>query len=116
MKNIPQVNQDNLTTLEPSSPITTNSRLQKTPEKEDSDTKSYLKMMIEILKQKQEEKHKKLEAFKKETRKTFKELKELEENRTKEMKEWKKEFKTEMDTIKKTLKETTLEVENLKEE
>ena len=85
-----------------------------TPEKEDADLKSYIKTMIEILKQEREEKQKESEAFKEETRKTCKELKELEENRTKEMKKWKKEFKTEMNTIKKTLKETTLEVEILK--
>ena len=58
-----------------------------TPEKEDSDPKSYLKMMVEILKQEREGKHKELEAYKEETRKILKELKELEENRTKEMKE-----------------------------
>ena len=50
-KSIPQVNQENLTTLEPSSPITANSGMQKIPEKEDSDLKSNFKMMIEILKQ-----------------------------------------------------------------
>ena len=86
-KNIPQGNQENLVTAEPSSPITANSGMWKTPEKKDSDPKSYLKMMIEILKQEREEKHKELEAFKEETRKTLKELKELEENRNKEMKE-----------------------------
>ena len=53
------------------------------PEKEDLGPKSYLKMMIEILKQEWEEKHKEIEAFKEETRKTLKELKELGENRTK---------------------------------
>ena len=63
-----------------------------TPEKEDPDPKSYLKMMIEMLKQEREKKHKEIEAFREETRKTFKEL---EENRTKEMKELKKEFKME---------------------
>ena len=113
-KNLPKGNQDNLATPEPSSPITANSGMPNTPEKEDSDLKSYLKMMIEILKQEREEKHKEIEAFKEETRKTLKEIKELEENRTKEMKELKKEFKTKMETIKKSLKETTQEVENLK--
>ena len=50
-KNLPQGNQDNLATLEFSSPITTKSRMPNTPEKKDSDRKSYLKMMLEILKQ-----------------------------------------------------------------
>ena len=86
-KSISQGNQDNQATPAPSSPITANSRMPNTPEKEDSDLKSYLKMMIEILKQEREEKQKDLEAFKEETRKTLKELKELEENKTKEMKE-----------------------------
>ena len=64
-KSISQGNQDNLATLELSSSITTNSRMPNTPEKEDSDRKSYLKMMIEILKQEKEEKHKELELLKK---------------------------------------------------
>ena len=57
-KNIPKENKDNMVTLEPSSPITAKSRMPNTPEKEDTDLKSYLKMLIEILKQEQEEKHK----------------------------------------------------------
>ena len=48
--------------------------------KEDTDLKSYIKMLIEILKQEREEKQKEAEAFKEETRKTLKELKKLEEN------------------------------------
>ena len=70
-KNVPQGNQDNLATPEPSSPITANGRMPNTPEKEDTDLKSYLKMMIEILKQEWEEKHKELDSFKEETRKTL---------------------------------------------
>ena len=70
-KNTPQGNQDNLATLEPSSSITTNSRMPNTPEKKDSDPKSYFKMMREILKQEPEEKHKELEALKEEIRKTL---------------------------------------------
>ena len=97
-KNLCNGNQDNLATSEPSFPIIASSRMPNTPEKEDSDLKSYLKMMMQIfeksvnnsLKQEREEKQKELEAFKEETQKTLK-IKELEENRTKEMKKlnWK---------------------------
>ena len=69
-KSISQENQDNLATPEPSSPITANIGITNTPEKEDTDLKSYLKMLIEILKQEREEKQKDSEAFKEETRKT----------------------------------------------
>ena len=103
-KNIPKRNQDKLATAEPSSPITANSRMPNTPEKEDSDPKSYLKMMMETCKQEQVKKHKEIKAVKEETRKKKKKIKELEENRTKEMKELKKEFKTEIDTINKRKK------------
>ena len=68
-KSISQRNQDNLATLEPSSPITANIGTPNTPEKESSDIKTYLKVMREILKQDQEEKNKELEAFKEEIRK-----------------------------------------------
>ena len=80
-KSISQENQDNLAAPEPSSPITANIRMPNTPEKEKANLKSYLKILIEILKQEREEKQKDSEAFKEETRKTLKELKELEENR-----------------------------------
>ena len=84
-----QGNQDNLAIPEPSSPITANIGMPNTPAKEDADLKSYLKMLMEILKQEREEKQKASDAFKEKTRKTLKELKELEENRTKEMREFK---------------------------
>ena len=87
-KNLPKGNQDNLATPEHSSSITANSWMPNTTEKEYSDRKSYLKLIVEILKEEWEEKNNQIEAFKEETRKTLKELKELEENRTKEMKEW----------------------------
>ena len=98
-KSISQGNQDNLAIPGPSSPITENIGMPNTPEKEDADLKSYLKMLIEILKQEREEKQKDSEAFKEEARKTLKELKELVKNTPKETKEWKREFKTKIDTI-----------------
>ena len=113
-KSMSQGNQDDLAIAELSSPITANIGMPNTPEKEDADLKSYLKTLIEILKQEREEKQKDSEAFKEETRKTLKELKELEENRTKKMKEWKKKFKMEIDTIKKNTKRNNPEVKHLK--
>ena len=67
-KSISQGNQDNLATPESSSTITANIGMPNTPEKEDTDLKSYLKTLIKILKQEQEEKQKESEAFKEETR------------------------------------------------
>ena len=49
-KNLPNGNQDNLATPEPRSPTTGNSGMLNTPEKEDSDPKSYLKIIMEIFK------------------------------------------------------------------
>ena len=67
-KSISQGNQDNLATPEPSSPITANIGTPNTPEKEDTDLKSCLKTLIELIKQEREEKQKDSEAFKEETR------------------------------------------------
>ena len=50
-KSISQGNQNSLATTEPSSLITASIGITNTPEKEDTDLKSYLKMLIEILKQ-----------------------------------------------------------------
>ena len=50
-------------------------------------------MMIEILKQEQEEKQKEIEGFKEEIRKTLKEHQELKENRTKEMRNLRRNLK-----------------------
>ena len=49
-KNLHNGNQENLATSEPSFSITAKSRMPNTPEKEDSDLKSYLKVMIDIFK------------------------------------------------------------------
>ena len=92
-----------------------------TPEKQDSDLKSHLMMMIEdfkkdinnSLKEIQENTGKQVEALKEETQKS---LKELQENTTKQVKELNKtiqDLKMEIETIKKSQRETTLEIENL---
>ena len=92
-----------------------------TPEKQDSDLKSHLMMMIEnfkkdinnSLKEIQENTAKLVKALKEETQKS---LKELQENTTKQVKELNKtiqDLKIEIETIKKSQRETTLEMENL---
>ena len=49
-KNISNRNQDYLTSSEPSSPTTVNPGYPNTPEKQDSDLKSHLMMMVEDFK------------------------------------------------------------------
>jgi DNA anti-recombination protein RmuC len=91
-------NQDNLAPSKPSSPTTASSRFHNIPEKQDSDLKSYLMMLIEdfrtdinnSLKEIQENAGKQLEALKQETQKS---LKELQENTTKQVKELNKNIK-----------------------
>ena len=120
-KNISNRNQGYLASSEPSSPTTASPGYPNTPEKQDSDLKSHLMMMIEdfkkdinnSLKEIQENTGKQLEALKEETQKS---LKELQENTTKQVKELNKtiqDLKMEVETIKKSQRETTLEMENL---
>jgi hypothetical protein len=101
-------NQGYLASSEPSSPTTVSPGYPNTPEKQDSDLKSHLMMMIEdfkkdinnCLKEIQETTGKNLEALKEETQKY---LKELQENTTKYVKELNKTFqdiKMEIETIK----------------
>ena len=66
-KSISEGNQNNLTTQVPSTPITANIGVPNTAEEEDADLKSYLKTLIEILRQEWEEKQKESEAFKEDT-------------------------------------------------
>jgi chromosome segregation ATPase len=69
-----------------------------TPEKEDMDLKSLMRM---------------IEDYKKEINNS---LKEIQENKSKQVKELNKtiqDLKMEIETIKKSLRETTLEIENL---
>jgi esterase/lipase len=88
-------------------------------EKQDSDLKSHLMMMIEEFKginnslKIQENTDKQVEYLKEETQKS---LKELQENTTKQVKELNKtirDLKMEIETVKKSQRETTLEIENL---
>jgi transcription initiation factor TFIID subunit TAF12 len=76
----------------PSTPTRTSPEYPNTPEKQDSDLKSYLKILVEdfknnisnSLKEIQENTGKQVEALKKETQKS---LKEFQENKNKQVKE-----------------------------
>jgi hypothetical protein len=89
-KNLSNRNQDHSTSSEPSSPRTVSPRYPNTPEKQDSDLKSYLMMLVEdfknginnSLKEIQENTVKQVEVLKEETQKY---LKELQENTTKQV-------------------------------
>ena len=120
-KNRSNRNQGYLASSEPNSPTIASPGYSNTSEKQDSDLKSLLMMMIEdfkkdinnSLKEIQENTGKQLEALKEETQKS---LKELQENTTKQVKELNKtiqDLKMEIETIKKSQRETTLEIENL---
>jgi hypothetical protein len=91
------------------------------PEKQDSDLKSYLMMLVEdfkkginnSLKEIQENTAKQVEVLKEETQKS---LKGLQENTTKQVMELNKtiqDLKMEVETMKKTQRKATLEIETL---
>jgi hypothetical protein len=120
-KNISNRNQGYLVSSEPNSPTIASPGYPNTPEKQDSDIKSLLMMMIEdikkgihnSLKEIQENTGKQVEALKEETQKS---LKELQENTIKQAKERNKpiqDLKMEIETIKKSQREATLVLENL---
>jgi hypothetical protein len=107
-----------LASSEPSTPTTLSHGYPNTPEKQDSDLKSYLMMLVEYFKKDinnslreiQENTAKQVEALKEETQKS---PKELQENKTKQVKELNKpiqNLKMEVETIKKSKRETTLEL------
>jgi chromosome segregation ATPase len=120
-KNTSNRNQDYLASLETSSPIIANPGYPNTPEKQDSDLKSYLMMMIEefkkdinnSLKQIQENTSKQVEVLKEETQKSLKELQENTMKQVKELKKTTQDLKMEVESIKKSQRETALEIENL---
>ena len=120
-KNRSNRNQGYLASSEPNSPTIASPGYTITLEKQDSDLKSFLMMMIEdikkdinnSLKEIQENTGKQVEALKEETQKS---LKELQENTTKQVKELNKtiqDLKMEIETIKKSQRETILELEDL---
>jgi hypothetical protein len=120
-KNLTNRNQDCSPSAEPSTPTSASSGYPNITKKQDSDSKSYLMMLVEdikkginnSLKETQENTDKQVEVLKEETQKS---LKELQENKTKQVMELNKtiqNLKMEVDTIKKTQNETTLYIQTL---
>jgi hypothetical protein len=120
-KNRSNRNQGYLASSECNFPTISSLGYRNTPEKQDSELKSLLLMVIEdfkkdinnSLKEIQENTGKQLEDIKEETQKS---LKELQENTTKQAKGMNKtiqDLKMEIETIKKSQRETTMEIENL---
>jgi pyruvate/2-oxoglutarate dehydrogenase complex dihydrolipoamide acyltransferase (E2) component len=120
-KNISNRNQGYFASSEPNSPTITNPRYPNTPEKQDSDLKSLLMMMIEdikkdinnSLKEIQENTGKQLEALKEDTQKSLNTLQEDTIKQAKERNKTIQDLKKELETIKKSQREATLELENL---
>jgi chromosome segregation ATPase len=119
--NISNRNQGYLALSEPNSPTIASPGYTITLEKQDSDLKSLLMMMIEdfkkdinnSLKEIQENTGKQIEALKKETQKSLKELQKNTIKQTKKRNKTIQDLKMELETIKKPQRETTLELENL---
>jgi hypothetical protein len=120
-KNLTNRNQDHSASSEHSTPTTASPGYPNTPEKQDSDLKSYLMMLVEdfkkgisnLLKEIQDITAKQVEALKEETQKS---LAKLQKNTTKQVMELHKtiqDLKGEVETIKKKQRETTLEIEIL---
>jgi hypothetical protein len=124
LKNHTNRNQDHPASSEHSMPTTASPGYPNTPEKQDSDLKSYLMMLVQdfkkginsSIKEIQENTGKQVEVLKEETKKS---IKELQENTTKQVMELNKtiqDLKVEVETIKKTQRESTLEIETLGKE
>ena len=120
-KNISNRNQGYLASSETNSPTIASPGYTITPEKQDSDLKSLLMMMIEdfkkdinnSLKEIQENTGKQLEALKEKTQKSFKELQENTIKQAKERNKTIQDLKIEPETIRKSRRETTLQLKNL---
>jgi predicted nucleic acid-binding Zn-ribbon protein len=120
-KNISNRDQGYLASSKPSSPTIVSPGYPNTPEKQDSDLKSHLMMMIKnfkkdinnSLKEIQENTGKQVEALKEETQKSLKELQKTTTNQVKELNKTIYDLKFEIETIKKSRRQTTLEIENL---
>jgi hypothetical protein len=115
-KNLTYRNQDYLSSSEPRTPTTVRPENQNTLEKQDSDLKSHLMILVEVfkrdinncLKEIQENTAKQVEVFKEEMQKSLKENKQV-----KELNEAIHTLKMEIETINKSQRETTLEIEIL---
>jgi hypothetical protein len=103
-KNLTNRNQDHSPSSEPSTPTSASPGYPNTPEKQDSDLKSYLMMLVEDIKK---DFNNPLKEIQENTAKEVEVLKEIQENTTKTI----RDLKREVETIKKTQSETTLEIE-----
>ena len=90
-KNLTNRNQDHLVSSEPSAPTTAGPGQSNTPEKQDSDLKSYLMMLVEDFKK---DINNSLKEIQENTAKELQDLKEKQEDTTKEVKSLKKNRKT----------------------
>jgi DNA anti-recombination protein RmuC len=110
-----------LASSEPNTPTIASPGYTVTSEKQDSDLKSLLMMVIEEIKKEinnslkeiQKNTSKQLKPLKEETQKSLKELQESTIKQAKEFNKTIQALKMELETIKKSQRETTLELENL---
>jgi hypothetical protein len=128
-------NQDQWASSEPSTPTTASPGYPNTPEKQDSELKSYLMILVEdfkkginnslkeieentakqveFLKELQENNAKQVEVHKEKTQKPLKELQDNSNKQVMELNKTIQDLKMEVETIKKNQRETTLEIEIL---
>ena len=119
-KNINNRNQGYLASSEPNSPIIASSGYNITTEKQNSDLKSLLMIMIEdfkdinnSLKEIQENTGKQVDPLKEETQKSLKELQENKIKQANEMSKTIQALKMEIEATRKSQRKTTLEIKNV---
>jgi chromosome segregation ATPase len=113
LKNLTNRNQEHSPSSEPSTQTSASPGYPNTSEKQDSDLKSYLMMLVEDFKKGF---NNSLKEIQENTAKEIAVLKELQEKTTKlgvELNKTIQDLKKEVETIKKTQSETTLEIETL---
>jgi septal ring factor EnvC (AmiA/AmiB activator) len=112
-KNLTNGNQDHSPSSEPSTPTSASPGYPNTLEKQDSNLKLYIMMLVEDIKK---DVNNSLKEIQENTAKELEDLEEIQENTTKQVMELNKtiqDLKKEVETIKKTQSETTLEIEAL---
>jgi chromosome segregation ATPase len=112
-KNLTKRNQDHSPSSEPITPTSASPGYPNTPEKQNSDLKSYLMMLVVDIKKGF---NNSLKEIQENTAKKVEDIKEIQENTTKYVMELKKtiqDLKREVETIKKTQSDTTLEIETI---
>ena len=112
-KNLTNRNQHHSSSSEPSTPTSASPGYPKTPEKQDSDLKSYLMMLVEDIKK---DFNNSLKEIQENTTKELQALKEKQKNTTKQVIELNKtiqDLKKEVNTIKRTQSKATLEIETI---